>query len=460
MEIVGLLATIVIFVLLFTAVFKKLNMWVTLCFLSIVSLLVAVALGSTGVPEKTSLVWFDVFEYLPSYFGTTLAGTALIILFVVAFSNYMAEIGASQRLAEALAKPVLKIKSKVLLLTVSTFIAYVLMLVLPSAMGTFVVCLGVLFPTLRKAGINPITIMLTFFVGANVVVGPANPFAVLVLGMFEGAPDAATFFVQYALPVSAITMLATGVVVALWNLKLDKNATVPEVSESVMPKDAECSAPKWYALFPVFPVVLLIVFSSLTGLGIVFSVAGGYFFALVICFIIHFLVSKNKKDTYNDFSHFFAYMGDVMKSPCVIVCLSMFFGKCIAMVGGLDYLVNWLITTFGLGWYALLIVVAILYFIMCIFVGNSIAIPVTVPIVAAAMVSLGMESQLAMAVVILTFVGGLGKSLTPYEPKYLYISELCGDYDTMDLVKRNSVPVIFAFVLSLILSIVMFGGIF
>ncbi len=461
MEIIGLIATVVIFILLFTAVFKKLNMQVTLCFLCLVSLFAAVALGSDQVPEKSGSVWFDVFEYLPAYFGTTLAGTALIILFVVAFSNYMAEIGASQRLAEALAKPVLKIKSKVLLLACSTFIAYVLMLILPSAMGTFVVCLGVLFPTLYKVGINPISVMLAFFVGANVVVGPANPFAVLVLGMMEGAPDAATFFIQYALPVSAITMLCTGFVVGFWNLKMDKSVEkFPEVSETAMPKETECSAPKWYALFPVFPVVLLIVFSSLTGLGIVFSVAGGYFFALVICFIVHWLVSKNKKDTYNGFAHFFGYFGDVMRSPVIIVCLSMFFGKAISLVGGLDFLVNWLISTFGLGWYALLIVVAILYFIMCIFVGNSIAIPVTVPIVAAAMVSLGMESQLAMAAVILTFVGGLGKSLTPYEPKYLYISELCGNYDTMNLVKRNSVPVVFAFALSLTLSIVMLGGLF
>ena len=39
----------------------------------------------------------------------------------------------------------------------------------------------------------------------------------------------------------------------------------------------------------------------------------------------------------------------------------------------------------------------------------------------------------------------------------MYISELCGNYNTMDLVKRNSVPIVFAFVLSLVLSIVMYG---
>lgn len=461
MQIVGLVATLVILALLFVAVFKKLNMQVTLALLSLACLFCAAGLGSDKIPAKTGSVWLDCFEYLPSYFGTTLAGTALIILFVVAFSNYMAEIGASQRLAEALAKPVLKIKSKVLLLTVSTLIAFVLMLVLPSAMGTFVVCLGVLFPTLVKAKINPVTIMLCFFVGCNVVVGPANPFAVLVLGMIDGAPDAATFFVQYALPVSAVTMVIAGIIAALWNLHLDKAVeSFPEVSEGALPSEKECTAPKWYALFPVLPVALLIVFSKLTGIGIVFSVAGGYFFALIICFIIHLLVSKSKKDAYNNFAHFFGYMGDVMRSPVVIVCLSMFFGKAISLVGGLDYLVTVLIETFGLGWYGLLILVAVLYFILCIFVGNSIAIPVTVPIVTAAMVSLGMEAQLAMVAVILTFVGGLGKSLTPYEPKFLYISELCGGYEVMNLVKRNSVPVVSAFVVGMVASILMLGGIF
>ncbi len=458
MEIIGLLATVVIFVLLFTAVFKKLNMKATLCFLCIVALLVAAALGTDKIPEKSGLIWFDVFEYLPTYFGTQLGGTALIILFVVAFSMYMAEIGASQRLGEALAKPILKIKSKVLLLACSTVIAFVLMLILPSAMGTFVVCLGVLFPTLVAAGINPISIMLAFFVGCNVVMGPGNPFAVLVLGMMDGAPDAATFFIQYALPVGAITMVCAGIVGALWNLHLDKKVSeFPVVSEEALPQSAECAAPKWYALFPVLPIVLLIVFSKLTGLGIVFSVAGGYFFSLIVVFIVHFLVSKNKLESYNGFAHFFDYFGNVMKSPVIIVCLSMFFGQAISLVGGLDFLVNGIIDTFGFGWYALLVVVAVLYFVMCIFVGNSIAIPVCVPIVVAAMIALGMESQLAMAALILTFVGGLGKSLTPYEPKFMYISELCGNYNTMDLVKRNSVPIVFAFVLSLVLSIVMYG---
>lgn len=145
-----------------------------------------------------------------------------------------------------------------------------------------------------------------------------------------------------------------------------------------------------------------------------------------------------------------------MKSPVIIVCLSMFFGQAISLVGGLDFLVNGIIDTFGFGWYALLVVVAVLYFVMCIFVGNSIAIPVCVPIVVAAMIALGMESQLAMAALILTFVGGLGKSLTPYDPSSC-TSELCGNYNTMDLVKRNSVPIVFAFVLSLVLSIVMYG---
>ena len=66
MEIIGLIATVVIFVLLFAAVFKKLNMKATLCFLCIVALLVAAALGTDAIPEKSGLIWFDVFAYLPT----------------------------------------------------------------------------------------------------------------------------------------------------------------------------------------------------------------------------------------------------------------------------------------------------------------------------------------------------------------------------------------------------------
>ena len=458
MEIGGLIATVIIFVLLFTAVFKKLNMQVTLCFLSIVTMICVLFFGKAGaITPKSGLQFFDVFEYLPTYFGTTLAGTALIILFVVAASNYFKEIGASQRLAEILAVPVKAMKNKVLLLTVSMVIAFLLMMVLPSAMGVFVVCLAVLYPTLKEAGINPISIMLSFFIGCNVVMGPANPFAVMVLGMIDGAPDAATFFVQYAFPIGIITIIVTGVVGALWNLHCDKSVEAfPEVEE---PENlgAQTDAPMWYALFPLFPVILLIIFSSLTGIGIKFSVAGGYFFGLIVCFIIHWLRCKDKKDAYNNFSHFFAYFGDVMRSPVIIVCLSMLFGNVIAKVGGLDFFVKWLITTFGLGWIPLLVVVTILYFIMCIFVGNSIAIPVCVPIVVAAMTSLGMEANIPLVAVLMTFTGGLGKSITPYEPKFLYISELCGGYDTMDLVKRNAVPATFALIFSMILSIIWLG---
>ena len=457
MEIAGLIVTIIILALLFTAVFKKLNMQVTLCFLSVVAMIAVILLGRPGITAKSGLPFFDIFEYVPSYFGTTFTGTALIILFVVAASNYFKEIGASQRLAEIMAVLVMAIKNKVLLLTVSTAIAFLLMMVLPSALGVFVVCLAVLYPTLKEANINPITIFLSFFVGSSVILGPASPYVAMVLGMIDGAPDMATFFVQYAFPVGFVTIVLAGVVSALWNLHCDKSVeTFPEVQE---PENLgiNTDAPKWYALFPILPVVLLIVFSNLTGIGITFSVAGGYFFGLVICFILHWLVSKNKRTAYDNFSHFFAYFGDVMRSPVIIVCLSMLFGNVIAKVGGLDFLVNWLITTFGLGWIPLLVVVTILYFIMCIFVGNSIAIPVCVPIVTAAMVSMGMESNIPLVAILMTFTGGLGKVLTPYEPKYLYISELCNGYDTMDLIKRNSLPAIFSLVFSLILSIALFG---
>lgn len=458
MEVIGLIATIAIFVVVIVAALKKINMWVVLTFLSLISLFIAAALGSTEIPAKSGLIWFDIFEYLPTYFGTTLSGTALVILFVVAFGSYMSEIGASQRLAEVLAVPVKLIKNKVVLLAVATLISFLLMMVLPSAMGVFVVCLGVLFPALTKAGLNPISIMLAFFVGCNVVMGPANPFAVMVLGMMDGAPDPATFFIQYAFPMGLVTIILGGIVAALWNLHLDKKVTeFPAVSEEALPSAAECTAPKWYALFPIFPVAMLLIFSKLTGIGIVFSVAGGYFFSLIIIFIVHWLVSKQKMETFDAFSHYFGFFGQVMKSPVIIVCLSMFFGKAISLIGGLGFAVNALIDTFGLGWYALLVVISILYFIMCIFVGNSIAIPVCVPIVVTMMASLGMESQVAMAALLLTYVGGLGKSLTPFEPKYLYISELCGDYETMDLVKRNSVPIIFTFIISLIGTIVCYG---
>ena len=456
LEIGSAIVTIVLLAALIIAVVKKIEVTPTLFLLGLVAFGFSVVFRGEGAVASggAGAGWANIFEQFRLSMGDTLVGVGLIVLTVVAYSGYMSKIGASQALARVLVRPLSVVKSRVALLMLCMFVSYALMMVLPSAMGTFVICLGVILPCLLALGFNPLTVITALYLGCNVLVGPANVFAIMTLSFACPDVSAVDLYFRYTLPVTLPTIAVMALAHALWNLHLDKSEEPATLIDEYASGAAEVPCPKFYLLFPILPIVPLVAFSSLTNVGIVFSVVGGYIFALTIVFVIHMICSRDKLATYNGLMDFFNGMGPALTAPMMVIIMSFFFGSGLTALGGIDWMAHQVIDGLGLGFVETLIVLNVLFFVLTFLGSGAVAIPICVPVMVTCATAFGMTDLLPMAAVAFTCSGGLGMSVQLYEPKVLFISSIC-NVTPLQVVKRTVVPVLAGALVAIVLSVVL-----
>ncbi len=183
MEAIAVIGTIVCVALLIIACLKKYNILVTLLVLSFVGYALATLVtGQSVAGEKSDgFMWFDVFEMFNSSITGTFTMMGLLIMTVMAYSDFMTKIKASNMFAGIIAIPLSKIKWKAVVLVVAAELALLIHWVVPSGMGCFMVCMATLFPALLAVGCNPVTSAVTLLLGANTASGrklsdPSEPF--------------------------------------------------------------------------------------------------------------------------------------------------------------------------------------------------------------------------------------------------------------------------------------------
>ena len=265
----------------------------------------------------TGSIWLDPFAKATDVFKMQMGIVGLTIMMLFGFASYMNHIGANDAMVAVLSKPIKKIRSVYILVPIVFLLGNMLQMVLPSAAGLAILLMATLYPALRTAGMSPLTAGAVIATTATITPTPLGSDNVVVAQHLN--ISSLEYVLKYHAKVSIPALLLMAVAHLFWQRYLDKRAgtmhvpytpphTAEEKKEGVMP-------PLWYAIFPVLPIILLLIFNLAflnpeTGRPLLkVGLPEITLMSMLIPIFIELIRKRNFKQSIKDFNLFFEGMG-------------------------------------------------------------------------------------------------------------------------------------------------------
>lgn len=453
--IIEIVCTLLVIFLLVYGIIKKFNTPTLMLAIGLISLIIySLVTGTSVLGDKTTgSTFLDVFELVKNKFSSNLSGTCLLIMSVMGFVKYLDHIKASKLLALYAAKPLKKLGKPYLVCALGIVIASVLKLCVPSASGLSSLLMATMYPLFIAAGCTKLTAITAINIGVCFDLGPACPITTWACSQEPVAAltDVTSFFVNYQLWRTAIVILVSIIVFVIVNKRADQKlgSVDAEEIEEVDPKSL--GVPAFYAVLPLLPLVLVLVFSKLIT-GIVLSVPAANFLGFTVAFIVNLICAKgDKKAVFNGGGEFWKGMGASMANVVCLICCASVFSAGLDIIGGTKLLMS-AIGNSSLGGYLIVFFAATVNFLMVVVTGSGVAssyaiLPMLYPAVEA--------SNINLLVVVFAIVasGGLGRAVSPVAANNIIVCSSTGS-DVMEVSKRGTLPMVCSFVVMLVLALI------
>ena len=221
-----------------------------------------------------------------------------------------------------------------------------------------------------------------------------------------------------------------------------KNDDVYSEAAEVKASDAP-AAPKWYAIFPVLPIVLLIIFSKL----VVTSIKLDTISAL-------FIRTKSVKKVFKDAMAMFQSMGKMFAGIVALIICAEFFATGLKVSGLIDALIN---SAQGIGagmgvmTVILTAIVSAVTFLTGSGVGAYSSFASLAPDVAA-----GLGGSVAALVTPMQFASGMLRAMSPVAGVIIAVAGAAG-ISPMAVVRRTWIPMIAGMFTTIIANMIFFG---
>lgn len=447
MDIIKLIATIFAVVLLIFAISKKLNATTTLFSIGLIILAVITLITGTSSMGEESIgnSFLDLFEFIGTKFSSQTVSSGILIMSVMGFVTYMNHLKASNLLALLAAKPLRRLKSPYVVVVLAIVVGAILKLFVPSHSGLTTLLMATIYPILIQVGVKKKTAVATVVISGAFDIGPACPITnfVVALDDVKKLTTITEFFIKKQLPVTVITIILTTVVFVLINRYFDKKEK-EEANEVMEVQEAkDLGIPMFYAVLPMLPLLLVLIFSKLVVGTIVISVVGANLIGFTVSFLCNLIFCKNRVTAFNDTQKFFDGMGNSFASVISLIVGASVFTAGINAIGGIALILNGLSGS-GAGGGIATVVASAITTVTSLITGSGVAAvyaiaPMMPPISAAT----GMNLLKMMEPIILA--GGIGRAVAPVSAAVIIACRMSG-VDFMDVIKRNIMPVIVAFI--------------
>ena len=433
--------------------YKKYKAQSVLFFAGVVLLVGAAVLG-TGelVPAKQATgSWvFDVFKAITNLFSNRLAGLGLTIMSIGGFVRFMEHCGANRAMVQVCTASLKIIKHPTLIFILAYIIGQIISIFIPSHAGTGLLLMLTMYPILIETGINKITAVALIATAKFTDIGPLSSNAILAAN--TSGLDPVTYFVQYQLYVVIPAMVVVGAAHLLIQPWWDKREARLSVNVFTEVNDDEdrtknLDTPKIYAILPMLPLILVVVFSPIFHLGIKIDVVSAMLLSTVVALVFELLRTKDISLIAKSFMIFFEGMSKQFVIVVSLIICAETFARGLVSIGTIDTLIRAAEHT-GLSLGAVIIGISIVM-VVCAFImgsGNAaffafaglapkIATMLSVPPV---LILLPMELS-----------AGFGRCMSPITAAIVAISGIAG-VSPFHVAKRCAIPVFLGLVTQLI----------
>lgn len=407
-------------------------------------MMVIAMLLQLDLPElknPTGFSGFDLFRYIKESFGKTNAGVGLMIMAIGGFVAYIDKIGASDALVFVAMKP-LRLLKKYPYLAASAVIpiGQLLFVCIPSAAGLGLLLMASVFPILVNLGVSRLSAVSVITACTAFGIGPAS--AITAKATEIAAVDNIIYFLTEQLPVVIPMSLLLSVIYYFTNRYFDKQERQDgEKREGeTEAHEPEVTAPLYYAIIPVLPLILLIVFSPIFNflpVKISLDTTTAMFISLFVALTMEFIRVKNIKEVLQSLTIFWNGMGNIFKSVVTLIIAADIFAKGLISLGFIESLVS-VSTQMGLGAIGIGVVMTIMIFLASMLMGSgNAAFFAFGPLTPNIATKLGAES--VSMILPMNLAASMGRTVSPVAGVLIATSEIAG-VTTFQIVKRNIIP--------------------
>ena len=429
-------------------IYKKYNATIALAVGGIILLFAAVILGHPVLsPEETTgIVWLDPFKKVEISFLKNLT-----IMTLFGFSSYMNLIGANEVTVDIMTKPLGKIKSKYFIVPVIFLLGNLLSLVVPSASSLAVLLMATLYPVLTKVGVTPLTAGAVIATTATIMPTPLGADNVLAAETF--GMNIMDYVIAHA-KVSIPTLVIMAVAHYFWQKYLDKKqslSTEVKIDESKLAKLNNNLPPKYYAILPILPLILVLffnIFMKEVQIGLV-SIA---FISLIVAVILELIRKKDFVKVSNDINEFFKGMGNGLAMVVSLLVAASLLVDGLKALGVVDMITNSVQNLHGAGTILMLAFSGVTFLIGLISGGGLSVFYASVEMIPELAAAVGVAGP--MIALPMQMVANLVRSISPVAACIIVVCSITGT-NPMQIVKRTSVPILVGVVATLILSVIL-----
>ena len=440
MNITSLLISILVIALATRLLTKKYNAQAVLLIAGL--LMLACSFFVTKTPfefkEPTGFVGFDFFQRIKDSFAETNAGVGLMIMSIGGFVAYIDKIGASSALVYVAMKPLSFFKSQPYIAASLVIpIGQILFIAIPSAAGLSLLLMASLFPILTGLGVSRLSAAAVITSTTAFCLGPAS--AIVASASDIIGIESVNYFVDYqiflVIPLSLSMMIAYYFVNQYYDQK-EKHQTFEEIKV-----ENDIKAPKIYAIIPLIPIILLLVFSELFSIfpqPIQLDTTTAMFISLFVALIFEIIRKNNIREVFASLQIFWNGMGNIFKTVVTLIIAADIFANGLISLGFIDNLIV-LSQNMGLNATGIGIVMTILIFLAAMLMGSgNAAFFAFGPLVPDIATKLGVTST--SMILPMQFSASMGRTVSPVSGVLIAVSELAG-VSAVQLAKRNIIPV-------------------
>lgn len=454
---IGALIALQVIILVAYLIIKKNNPQGVLMVSGILMLAFSIAVGMPGVEGTTSTgsAVFDIFKVIKDTFQSNLMRVGLMIMTIGGYVAYMKKIKASDALVYVSMQPLSIFKKVPYIAAIAVIpIGQMLFICTPSATGLGLLLVASIFPILLSLGVSRLTALSVISACTIFDMGPGSANtarASEILGQIN-----MQYFIEHQLPLAIPLTIIIMVAYYITNKYFDKKDLESGKSEKELQsfQEFKVDVPLIYAILPVLPLLLLIIFSRYLNLfdpPIELDTTTAMFVSLAVAMIFELVRRRSMNAVFTTLKSFWEGMGKVFTSVVTLIVAAEIFSKGLISLGFVDALVGGC-EMLGLTGKLVTIVMMLCIFFSAILMGSGNAPffsfgPLVPPIAA----RFGMPAVDMILPMQLT--SSMGRAASPIAGVIIAISEI-GGVSPSDLAKRNVIPLTVTFLSMIIIHFV------
>lgn len=401
-----------------------------------------------ALSEETGFFGFDLFKYIKESFADTNAGVGLMIMAIGGFVAYIDKIGASKSLVYLSLKPLAIFKKKPYILASLVIpIGQLLFVCIPSAAGLGLLLMASVFPILINIGLSRLSAVSVITACTAFGMGPAS--AITASAVDIANQDTIIFFLTQQIPLVIPLSISMMITYYFVNRYFDKKENKDD-KEPIKVEELELTAPLYYAIIPVLPLILLIVFSGLFNIfktPIVLDTTTAMFISLGIALIFELVRHKNIKTVMASLKTYWDGMGNIFKTVVTLIIAADIFSKGLIALGFIDGLFS-LSQSLGFEAIGIGVVLTVMIFMASMLMGSGNASFFSFgPLVPDIATKLGVSS--AKIILPMQLSASMGRTVSPVAGVLIATAEIA-KVNTFQIVKRNLIPLVVALIIMLV----------